>query len=133
MQQEEPLQPQYHNNKYDGRTKRRKVVRALLKTRDLLKPKEELKRKTVSYGEKYIALPTNLYTSLISLNPYHNNPKVIIYILLNYYLITKPIYIKEFRQRIKSKLKEGPDFVFFIELRNLYYDLEQILKQTNYL
>jgi hypothetical protein len=34
--------------------------------------------------------------------------------------------------RRKARIKEGPDFAFFIELRNLYYDLEQILKQTKW-
>jgi|NOAtaT_7_FD_contig_121_120053_length_1577_multi_2_in_0_out_0_2 hypothetical protein len=120
---------EYLSPKYDGKYRRKRKVLALI---DPSLYRNIYHRKTYR-NDKRISIPVNLYNSLITLNPYKNNPRVIIYFLLNYYTLTKPIYIKELRDRIKSRIKEGPDFAFFIELRNLYYDLEQILKQTKYL
>jgi hypothetical protein len=120
---------EYIPPKYDGKYKRKRRVLALINPTLY----RNIYHKKTYRNDKTVTIPINLYNSLITLNPYHNNPRVIIYFLLNYYTLTKPIYIKELRDRIKSRIKEGPDFTFLLELRRLYYDLEQILKQTKYL
>ena len=115
--------------KYDGNYKRKRKVLALI---DPTIYRNVYHKKTYR-NDKVVTIPINLYNSLITLNPYKNNPRVIIYFLYNYYILSKPIYIKELRDRIKSRIKEGPDFAFILELRKLYYDIEDILKQTKYL
>lgn len=120
---------EYLPPKYDGKYKRKRKVLALINPSIY----RNVYAKKTYKNDKKVSIPINLYNALITLNPYHNNPRVIIYFLLNYYTLSKPIYIKELRDRIKSRIKEGPDFAFFVELKNLYYDLEQILKQTRYL
>lgn len=120
---------EYLPPKYDGKYRRKRKVLALI---DPSVYRNIYARRTYR-NDKRISLPINLYNALITLNPYKNNPRVIIYFLLNYYTLSKPIYLKELRDRIKSRIKEGPDFAFFIELKNLYYDIEQILKQTKYI
>ena len=115
--------------KYDGKYKRKRKVLALI---DPTIYRNVYHKKTYR-NDKVVTIPINLYNSLITLNPYKNNPRVIIYFLYNYYILSKPIYIKELRDRIKSRIKEGPDFAFILELRKLYYDIEDILKQTKYL
>jgi hypothetical protein len=121
--------PSYIPPKYDGKYKRKRKILALINPalyRNIYANK-------TYRNDRKVALPINLYNALITLNPYKNNPRVIIYFLLNYYTLSKPIYLKELRDRIKSRVKEGPDFAFFVELKNLYYDIEQILKQTKYI
>lgn len=115
--------------KYDGKYKRKRKVLALINP-SLYR---SVYAKKTYRNDRKVSIPINLYNALITLNPYKNNPRVIIYFLLNYYTLSKPIYLKELRDRIKSRVKEGPDFAFFIELKNLYYDIEQILKQTKYI
>ena len=120
---------EYIPPKYDGKYKRKRKVLALI---DPTIYRNVYHKKTYR-NDKVVTVPINLYNSLITLNPYKNNPRVIIYFLYNYYILSKPIYIKELRDRIKSRIKEGPDFAFILELRKLYYDIEDILKQTKYL
>ena len=115
--------------KYDGKYKRKRKVLALINPSIY----RTVYAKKTYRNDRKVSIPINLYNALITLNPYKNNPRVIIYFLLNYYTLSKPIYLKELRDRIKSRVKEGPDFAFFIELKNLYYDIEQILKQTKYI
>jgi hypothetical protein len=115
--------------KYDGKYKRKRKVLALINPSIY----RTVYAKKTYRNDRKVSIPINLYNALITLNPYKNNPRVIIYFLLNYYTLSKPIYLKELRDRIKSRVKEGPDFAFFLELKNLYYDIEQILKQTKYI
>lgn len=120
---------EYIPPKYDGRYKRKRKVLALINPAIY----RQIYHKKTYRNDKSITIPINLYNNLITLNPYRNNPRVIIYFLYNYYILSKPIFLKELRDRIKTRVKEGPDFVFLLELRRLYYDVEQILKQTKYI